>query len=523
MDPRIVGPEDPETLKQTLLSLPSMSLVMDLDDLFGPSGIYSNPTTQGLERAGSLEYFDPLGSDEFQVDAAVRIYGGVGRQARFKKHSFRLLFKEPYGPTKLRYPLFGEDATDRFDTLILRSNFNDAWVWGGANVQFIRDQFAADLQLAMGDPSKHGNFVHLYVNGLYWGLYNPGERPDQSFAASYFGGEKEEWDVVNSGQPTGESSAAPYNTFRNFADNHDLTTWADYQLFMGNNPDGTDNPAYPNYLDPYNYINYLLLNFYIGNRDWPSHNWYGGKQQEPDSTGFKWFSWDAEWIIGMNSGLTLDRTGISSHLCKPYAELRNNPEFAMLFADLAHKHLFNGGALTPEASIARYQQMADLIEQSVITESARWGDVTGTLYDIEDWRNQRDWILNTYLPQRTGILLQQLKDGGLYPDLEASTFQINGSYQHGGPIQSGDQLTITAPAGTIYYTLDGSAAGGRGSGPGGPGLQRSDHAYGQHARQIAGLFRGRVERTERGHLLHRPGPAPADHGAHVPSGRSHAC
>ena len=39
---------------------------------------------------------------------------------------------------------------------------------------------------------------------------------------------------------------------------------------------------------------------------------------------------------------------------------------------------------------------------------------------------------------------------------EAPTFQIDGAYQHGGTFQLGASLSMTAPAGAIYYSLDGS-------------------------------------------------------------------
>ena len=39
----------------------------------------------------------------------------------------------------------------------------------------------------------------------------------------------------------------------------------------------------------------------------------------------------------------------------------------------------------------------------------------------------------------------------MYPNVVAPTFN-----QHGGQVVTGFQLTMTAPAGTIYYTLDGS-------------------------------------------------------------------
>ncbi|HEV58116.1 MAG TPA: hypothetical protein ENN87_11605, partial [Phycisphaerales bacterium] len=46
-----------DTIVSDLRSLPTMSLVMDRDDLFGPSGIYSNPRNSGTvwERPGSIE------------------------------------------------------------------------------------------------------------------------------------------------------------------------------------------------------------------------------------------------------------------------------------------------------------------------------------------------------------------------------------------------------------------------------------------------------------------------------------
>jgi len=459
MDPTILAdPFYSDTLKDDLLSLPTMSIVMDMDDLFGPNGIYTLSNSQGIERPASLEYFDPLTDDDFQVNAGARIYGGVGRQPRFKKHSFRFLFKEQYGPTKLKFPLFGEDATDSFDTIILRSNFNDAWVWGGAPTQFIRDEFMGQLQLALDEPGRHGTFVHLYINGLYWGLYNPVERPDTSFSATYFGGDKANWDGINSTQPTGESQTTAWNELMN--QSPDLADNAAYQKVQGLNLDGTNNPTYEDYLDIDNYITFLLINFYGGNNDWVSHNWYAGRERGPNSTGFKSYSWDAEWVIDMRSGLNDNAVGdapTANYLLKPYTYLRNNAEFKLRFADEVHKAMFNGGALTPEFTIPLYQSMADLVEQSVKAETVRWGDVVREpAYDLDDWTNERDYILNTYLPQRTGIVLQQIKDAGLYPDLAAPVFSINGSAQHGGLILPGDTLTMASATAVTYYTLDGT-------------------------------------------------------------------
>ncbi|MCA9264315.1 MAG: lamin tail domain-containing protein, partial [Planctomycetales bacterium] len=461
LDPDVLAnPTYAASLVDGLKSLPVMSLTLNVDDVFGPSGIYTNSTNQGVawERAASFEYFSSDGGGDFQVNAGLRMYGGVGRNAEFKKHSFRILFKDEYGATKLRYPLFGDDATDRFDTLILRANFNDAWVWGGAATQFVRDEFMGRMQNLMGEPGRHGDFVHLYINGLYWGLYNPVERPDTSFSATYFGGDKDNWDGINSGEATGESQTAAWNTLMSMAPN--LGNDLDYQRVQGNFLDGTDDPSQEAFLDVDNYITYLILNFWGGNNDWVSHNWYAGRERGPDSEGFKSYSWDAEWTMGLQSGLNENSVGdttTSNYLLKPYTYLRNNAEFRLRFADHVHRTMFNDGALTPASTGALYESLVSEIEAAIVAESARWGDVARAApYTPQDWQSQRDYVQNTYLPQRTGIVLQQLVSAGLYPNVTAPQFQVNGMVQHGGTVQQGDTLAMSAPVGTIYYTLDGS-------------------------------------------------------------------
>ena len=47
--------------------------------------------------------------------------------------------------------------------------------------------------------------------------------------------------------------------------------------------------------------------------------------------------------------------------------------------------------------------------------------------------------------------MNEMRDYGFYPDTDAPTFN-----QHGGYVPSGFDLSISAPQGTIYYTLDGS-------------------------------------------------------------------
>jgi hypothetical protein len=85
---------------------------------------------------------------------------------------------------------------------------------------------------------------------------------------------------------------------------------AAYQRLLGKNAQGVDDPALEILLDLENYIDYLIMNFYGGNTDRPHKNYYVARQRGPQSTGLKFFSWDAEKILnGGGSDLTTNQTG----------------------------------------------------------------------------------------------------------------------------------------------------------------------------------------------------------------------
>ncbi|MBP7053782.1 MAG: CotH kinase family protein [Phycisphaerae bacterium] len=472
LDPRVIGPAGKDnfsgkyaaTIRDDLRSMPSMSIVMDVADMFGSQGIYSNPTSRGdnWERPASLELIYPDGAEGFQENAGIRIQGGAFRRFDLTlKKSFRLVFREEYGAAQLGYPLFGSDAAQEFDNFILRANSNDAWPYGGGSAVYVRDAFAMDTVRAMGNLASHSVFVHLYINGLYWGLYNPVERPDAAFSASYRGGDKDSWDAINQDSvPDGNYDA--WNRLLAMLSGN-LSDDSVYQRVQGNDPNGERNPQYEDLLDVQNMIDYMILNFYVGNTDWPGRNWWVGRNRD-DGDGFQFYPWDTETAL---RDLNTNVTSASSAVARPYAALRANARFRMLFADHVHRHFFNGGALYvnpdrpawdpdhPENNrpAARFAARADQVEQAIVGESARWGDqLSSTLFTRNDhWAKHRDSLLANYFPQRSQIVLKQFRSAGLYPDLDAPVFS-----HPGGSVDPGFELSMSSAAGTIYYTTNGA-------------------------------------------------------------------
>ncbi len=483
MDQRIIGQNGTDryqgryaaTVRDDLLSIPTLSVVMEMDDLFGPRGIYANATKRGIEweRPTSVELINPNGDEGFQIDAGIRIQGGISRFIS-SKSSLRLLFKEEYGSAKLNYPLFGDENPSEFDSVSLRSSTGEHLV----GIHYIRDEFLRRSQLRSGNVSSRGTYMHLFLNGLYWGMYNPVERIDSQFAENHFGGDKDEYDVLNAGDLGAEGVSAVDGTIDSWNElvrmTRDVQTarteedrTAAYLKLKGLNADGSRNEDWEVYLDTDNYIDYLITNVYARNGDWPIRNYYMLRRRGPDSTGFKFFVWDAEFTLdvevrGRDSimEITSDGPGVL------FPMLLQSEAFRVEFADRAQNHFSPGGVYyvnpnnrrydpdNPQDNVpaALYAEIANEIRSPLVPESARWGNERGRNGPVftrdEQWEPLVDFNLDNFFPNRSRDFLNDLIRNEFYR--EPPVFSLDS-----GAVDPGQVLELLG-TGTIYYTVDGS-------------------------------------------------------------------
>lgn len=432
-------------------ALPTISVVTDIKNLFSKNtnpdsgGIYIYTGAPGAgeipelgedwERPASVEIFNADGTLDFSVNCGLRLHGGHSRRAeKTPKHSFTLAFREKYGASKMNYPLFGKTngVAQSFNSIILRAGFGNTWThWSSAErtrCELVRDLWAKDKQLEMGNPAGHGIFAHLYLNGIYWGVYNPTEKLDNDFAASYLGGDKDDYDVIKDYGEVVDGDMDAWNAMLAMA-RQGVTDIVFFQL-QGKNPDGSINPTFPAYVDVQNLADYIILNFFVSNADWDHHNWTAIRNRAYPGNGFKFFSWDAERIIeSVNANITNERNvNCPSEL---FQLLAKNNKFRLLFAQRIELFCTNNGVLTPAACQKSWLARADQVEPAVIAEAARWGDYrrdvhpynTGPfeLYTKEHWLLQKDFIMKTYFPNRTNAFLSELQTANLYPYRELIT------------------------------------------------------------------------------------------------------
>ncbi len=464
-------------IEGALLAIPTISMVTDPDNLFdASSGIYVNASQEGeaWERETSVELINPDGAKGFQINGGLRIRGESSTTASNPKHSFRFIFDSEYGTSRLNYKLFGDEGADSYKRMDLRTGQN--FSWANQTPQYatwLYDIFTRDSHRDMNQPHTRGEFYHLYINGMYWGLYQTEERCESRYAASYYGGDKDDFDAVKADGDTGDMYAVD-GTRDAYEDlwtgmTAGVSGNAAYFALQGMNADGTENSSYTKLLDVDNVIDYMMLIYFTANRDSP----IGPPNQNTmprnlttvynraDPDGFKFVAHDNEHSLEISEGVSHNR--FSQTLSTAFdgidrmtpwwmhLKLMGNEEYALRFADHVHEHFFNNGALTATETASRLEVRKNEIYAAVVAESARWGDSTGTLYTRDDnWETWANWLLNTYMSQRTAIVLGQIETKGWYPLVDAPEFN-----QHGGSIDSDFSLSISG-SGTIYYTTDGT-------------------------------------------------------------------
>ena len=491
MDPEITGNKTYSPyVTEGITTLPIVSLVTDKGNLFNnvadsvTGGIYiftgcpvGDGTGRGWERPVSFEMIGGEANHDLTVDCCLKLHGGHGRlPEKNPKHAFRLHFKSAYGPKKLKYKVFGDRAPKKFNALVLRTFFGYSWQhWDNnqrSKAQYARDLWTRATQAKMGDPISTGQYVHLFLNGLYWGMYNLCERVNDDFCVEHFGGAEEDWDVTEVDGGAGQYHAAiptcgTIDAWNAMADLiYTLPNHKSYMHLIGCGSDGKPNVKYPPLLDVDNFIHYMLINLYGGNTDWDHHNWYAYRNRILQEEGFRFICWDSETVlVSPTENLTSKNnrgcpTGFLNRLMKQGI-------FAHRFHEEAQRALTHGGPLTPESALATWDSLYNVIQLALWDESARWGDyrrdvhpytTKGSLYKPDGaFQTERTRLLKQYFPVRTDNVIKQLRDRGWFPNAEAPAIFVDDVEIGYGVQPFSVESTLTMTGTNIYYTLDGSA------------------------------------------------------------------
>jgi len=177
-------------------------------------------------------------------------------------------------------------------------------------------------------------------------------------------------------------------------------------------------------LNPDNFIDYMLVNLFANNTDWPDNNWRAARRKDLDIVNqggiiysptqkFRFFIWDAE--IAMTPG---DANSLLQNLNAGAARLHTillaHPSYKTAWKARTAIHFGTAGVFSLNAGVhgaaMRFQTEANLFDAVTILESARWGDArTQPAVSQADWLNDVNDVKNTWLAARRMFMIDYLK------------------------------------------------------------------------------------------------------------------
>ena len=211
----------------------------------------------------NFEYFMPENnSSVINQLCEMRISGGWSR-ANVQK-SFIVYGNKRFGIKRFNYDLFKDKPNQEIKSFMIRNSGNDFWY------THFRD---AAIQLFLGgkvdlDYQAYQPVI-FYLNGNFWGIQNLRERSEEDFVLANYG--LEDIDVI--GNWWGEVKAG------------DRVAWNQLTSELKKPDSQKDYQWITNQIDTEEFINYMILQIYVSNTDFPHNNMV---MWRPRNTKGKW-------------------------------------------------------------------------------------------------------------------------------------------------------------------------------------------------------------------------------------------
>ncbi|MDA7633171.1 chitobiase/beta-hexosaminidase C-terminal domain-containing protein [bacterium] len=386
---------------------------------------YVNSELNGREseQLASIEWIDLAGGKKWAENGGIRVRREPGNSTEDTKHSFRLYFRDQYGPPRLKKSLFGAGSASAYNRLALRAvkTAGDS-IW---------NRICHDLMGAVRQPYLRGRFCHVSINAQFWGLYELTERPGLGFAAAYFDGKPSDFDLIGKTSEN-NSDGAWYRVIEGQSD-----AWQRMLAEVKGRGFGM--------LEVDNFISFMLLaSFREGGASFDIGDWVAIRNRE-GTQGFRWMLGNRRPVAGAGDR-EQSQSRETSGLGSLWSQSIQDPEIRIRVIDHVHNLYFSDGPLSSDHLASRIYSIQGALETAISTDRARWpgGLRDGPQQAFEDRRlEQLAWLRSL--------------------ELVSSMDQVTWALQE-VPVSVGAKLELGVGRGEIVYTLDGSdprAEGGR--------------------------------------------------------------
>ena len=388
-------------------TIPAIFITTDPNSLFDPdTGIYmEGPNAKKAPPHRGANYWlnkeipvfiemTESGSSvpEFSKHSGLKIFGNWSRMNA--KKSVVITFRETYGEKKLNHAIFPEfPKLTKFKSIVLR-NFGNSF-----GVDYIRDRLAGSISEGLGVDYQRGRFVLVYYNSKYFGIHDMRERSDEHYFETHYGIDHEKINLLNASNNASAGTPDDYIALMDWIGKNSLAN--------------DDNYAYvASKIDIDNFINYMQVELFTNNRDWPGNNLKKWNRSDK-KTRWKWFLYDLDLSFGNEIG---DPTSnIFGYAASTKGETKANaPKHTLLFRSLLKNKQFKEAFINRQTTLlqtnfessrilASIEKMMSEIESEIPRDQKRWS-VSKSLM------NDQLKIIKTFAQERQSIILKQLQE-----------------------------------------------------------------------------------------------------------------
>ena len=435
---------------------PIISVISDPQNLFGPSGMFDNPSLDLLKNA-SIDYFDSTLNHNllFSRRAGIIMDGGWGSRG-LPQRPFRIKFDDG---VLGQGPISGFIIPDRTN----RNQYSDFMLRNGSNQYLILPHKDAAQTKMMGDGTNNyysaWRPASVYINGEYWGLYELREKFNTEMFEIYDGAIENTIEILGSSAQYGFQLRAIEGDVQNF--------YNSYNLFSQINPLDTNFWTQADqYFDMIYYNDYIIGELWMNNADW-GFNYNNLKIYRSNATNYSW----RYILMDLEYGLLPNPSNDFSCGYDLLGQLINwpstdpgNPHFNIFWKGLQNDRFKNyfinrfadqmNTVYLPSRLLEIENDMFNRTVSEMANEYERWGDPNNVQAQVDAFyqyhlifqedlvcrpENMRNHIQTNFnLPQQVNVQLN------VYPQnagkIEISTitpniYPWNGIYFDGVPIQ----------------------------------------------------------------------------------------
>ncbi|MEO5642238.1 MAG: CotH kinase family protein [Bacteroidia bacterium] len=330
------------------VTLPVVSLTTDPSNLFDPAyGIYmlgnnvadttltGIPFTdanfwQGWERPADVSFFDKDKVLRFQQPASIKIQGNWSKI--FPQRGFTFDFDENYGGQVVNYRLFPGKPATTYHNFNLRNSGSDFY-----NTR-MRDRLIQKTVQGVTDVDMMDGYpCVLFINGMYWGVYELREKQDKHYLANNSACDDDNVDFLEFDGSVIKGDNTSFFKMVNYIATTDMTLPSSYDSACA-------------MLDVGNFCDYFITETFMGNLDWLGSYTNNIKFWKPHSGPGKWryILWDTDISLQSDTlnqlSMVMNPPTINPHSLMLSAMLTNDSfrvYFINRYADLMNTAFYN--------------------------------------------------------------------------------------------------------------------------------------------------------------------------------------